>query len=82
MDDVQFTNVRWVSILAYVGGCAVAILTAGSVIPGVSAPQLLPGITSLNGIVAAMVIHAVGYYALERSGVVAGHEVAADADHV
>jgi cytosine permease len=82
MDDVSFTSVRWVAVLAYVGGCVVAILTAGSVIPGVSAPQVLPGITSLNGIVAAIVIHVVGYYALERSGVLPGHEVADDADYV
>jgi cytosine permease len=82
MEDVSFANVRWVSVAAYVGGCVVAVLTAGSVVPGVGAPQLLPGITSLNGILAAVVVHVVGYYALERSGVVAGHEVAPDADHV
>jgi cytosine permease len=82
MDDVSFANVRWVAVLAYVGGCAVAVLTAGSVIPGVAAPQFLPGITSLNGIVAAIAVHAVGYYALERSGVVAGHTVDEDADYV
>jgi cytosine permease len=82
MDDVSFTGVRWVSVLAYVGGCAVAVLTAGSVIPGVAAPQLVPGIASLNGLVAAGVLHAVGYYTLERSGVLPGHTVDTDADYV
>ena len=82
MDDVSFASVRWVSVIAYVGGCLVAVLTAGSVIPGVGAPQVIPGIASLNGIVAAGVLQAVGYYALERSGVVAGHTVDTDADYV
>ena len=82
MDDVAFADVRWVSILAYVGGCLVAVLTAGSVIPGVGAPQLLPGIASLNGLLTAVVVHAAGYYALERTGVIAGHTVDADADYV
>ncbi|AUV81594.1 cytosine permease [Salinigranum rubrum] len=82
MDDVSFAGVRWVSVLAYAGGCLVAVLTAGSVIPGVAAPQLIPGIASLNGIVAAGVLHVVGYYALERSGVLPGHTVATDADYV
>jgi cytosine permease len=82
MDDVAFANVRWVAVVAYVGGCAVAVLTAGSLVPGVDAPQLLPGITSLNGIVAAALIHVVGYYTLERSGVLAGHAVDDDAEYV
>lgn len=80
MADVEFTSVRWTAILAYVVGCLVAILTAGSVFPGVGAPQLLPGMTSLNGLVVAGVVHLVGYYALERPGIVPGHEVAADAE--
>jgi cytosine permease len=82
MDDVEFASVRWVGVAAYVLGCVVAVLTAGSVIPGVSAPQLLPGITSLNGLLAAMVLHVAGHYALERSGVVAGHSVEPDAEHL
>lgn len=79
MDDVEFTGVRWIGIGAYLVGLIVAILTAGSFIPGVSAPQLISGMTSLNGIVAAGVAHTVGYYALERTGMLTGHEVAADA---
>lgn len=75
MDDVDFTGVRWIGIGAYVIGVVVAILTAGSFIPGVSAPQLLPGMTSLNGIIAAGVAHTVGYYALEQTGILSGHEV-------
>ncbi len=82
MDDVAFASVRWVAVVAYVGGCAVAVLTAGSLVPGVDAPQLLPGITSLNGIVAAALIHAVGYYTLERTRIVAGHAVDDDAEYV
>ncbi|WP_380676740.1 cytosine permease [Salinigranum sp. GCM10025319] len=82
MDDVSFASVRWVSVIAYVGGCLVAVLTAGSVVPGVGAPQLIPGIASLNGIVAAGALQIVGYYALERSGVVSGHTVDTDADYV
>jgi cytosine permease len=82
MEDVEFTGVRWVGILAYVVGCVVAILTAGSVIPGVGAPQVIPGITSLNGIVAAAVVQVVGFYALERTGVTGGHEVAPDAERL
>jgi len=82
MDDVAFADVRWVAVVAYAGGCAVAVLTAGSLVPGVDAPQLLPGITSLNGIVAAALLHVVGYYTLERSGVVAGHAIDDDAEYV
>jgi len=82
MDDVEFASVRWVGVLAYLLGCAVAVLTAGSLFPGVGAPQLLPGITSLNGLLAAGVAHVLGHYALERTGVVSGHEVTDDADYV
>ncbi|MFB6361538.1 MAG: cytosine permease [Halobacteriales archaeon] len=82
MDDIDFTSVRWTAILAYVIGCLVAVFTAGSVFPGVSAPQLLPGMTSLNGLVAAGVVHLVGYYALEQTGVVRGHQIADDAETI
>jgi cytosine permease len=82
MEDVEFTGVRWVGILAYVVGCVVAVLTAGSVIPGVGAPQMLPGITSLNGIIAAMIVQTVGYYALEETGVTGGHEVTDGAERL
>ena len=80
MEDVEFTGVRWTAILAYVVGCAVAVVTAGSVLPGIAAPQLLPGMTSLNGLIAAGIVHLAGYYALERTGVLPGHAVAPDAD--
>jgi len=82
MESVDFASVRWTAVIAYVVGCVVAILTAGSVLPGVAAPQLLPGMTSLNGIIAAMVVHLVGYYALEQSGVLPGHDVAEDAETI
>lgn len=81
MEDTNFTNVRWVAILAYVVGCVVAILTAGSLIPGVGAPQVLPGMASLNGLIAAMIVHTVGFYALEKPGMLPGHEVSDDAEH-
>lgn len=74
MDDVDFAGVRTVSVVAYVVGCAVAALTAGSFLPGVAAPQLVPGITALNGILAAMIVQVVGHYALERPGIVSTHE--------
>jgi cytosine permease len=82
MDDVEFTPVRWTAILAYLIGCLVAILTAGSIFPGVGAPQLLPGMTSLNGLIAAGVVHLIGYYALEQTGVLPGHTVADDAETI
>jgi cytosine permease len=82
MDDVEFTGVRWVGIVAYVVGCVIAVLTAGSVIPGVGAPQLLPGITSLNGIIAAAAVQVIGYYALEETGVTGGHTVSEGAERL
>ncbi len=82
MEDIDFTSVRWTAVLSYVVGCVVAVFTAGSVIPGLAAPQLLPGMTSLNGIIAAIVVHLAGYYLLERGGVIEGHEVAADAETI
>jgi cytosine permease len=79
MEDIEFTGVRWSAIIAYLVGCVVAVLTAGSVFPGVSAPQVLPGMTSLNGVIVAGVVHLIGYYALERTGVLTGHQIADDA---
>jgi cytosine permease len=80
MDDVEFAEVRWTAVGAYVLGCLVATLTAGSVVPGVGAPEVLPGIASLNGIVAAMVAHVIGHYTLERTGILAGHRVSENAE--
>lgn len=82
MEEVEFASVRWTAVGAYAVGCLVAVLTAGSVLPGVPAPDLLPGITSLNGIVVAMAVHVVGYYALERTGVIDGHRVPQGAERV
>ncbi|MDR9381665.1 MAG: cytosine permease [Natronomonas sp.] len=82
MEDVQFTGVRWTGVLAYVVGCVAAILTAGSVLPGVGAPAVLPGMAALNGMIAAAVVHVVGYYALEETGLLPGHRVPDDAEHV
>ena len=48
----------------------------------IAAPQLLPGMTSLNGLAAAMVVHLAGYYLLEETGVLPGHEVAEDAETI
>jgi len=73
MEEIEFTSVRAVPVFAYVVGCVVAVFTAGAVAPGVSAAQLLPGITALNGILAAMIVQIVGHYALEETGVVATH---------
>ncbi|MFB6097427.1 MAG: cytosine permease [Haloferacaceae archaeon] len=82
MRDVSFVALRPVPIAAYVVGCAVALLTAGALVPGVSLPQLLPGIPSLNGILAAMATHVVGHVALERSGAVPTHRVAENPEYV
>ena len=82
MDDVQFTSVRWTSVLAYVAGCLVAVLTAGSVLPGLTVAAPIPGIAALNGMIAAAIVHILGYYALEESGLLASHEIPADADRV
>ncbi len=75
MEEIEFVGIRWTAVGAYVFGCVVATFTAGSVIPGVAVSKFLPGITSLNGIIAAMVAHAISYYALERTGVLNGHHV-------
>lgn len=82
MEDVEFVDVRWTAILAYLVGCLVAALTAGSVVPGITVPAVLPGMASLNGLVAAAALHVIGHYALERTGVVPTHDVAADAERV
>jgi cytosine permease len=82
MEDVDFADVRWVGVGAYLIGCAVAVLTAGSLLPGVAAPAVLPGMTALNGILAAVLAHVLGYYGLEATGVLEGHAVAADADRL
>lgn len=82
MDDVQFTSVRWTSVLAYVAGCLVAVLTAGSVLPGLTVAAPIPGIAALNGMIAAAIVQILGYYALEESGLLASHEIPADADRV
>lgn len=82
MGEIDFTAVRWTAVLAYVIGCGIAALTAGSVIPGLAAPQLFPGMAALNGLIAAMVIHTVGHYTLERTGVLSGHDTPADPETV
>ncbi|SFS91112.1 cytosine permease [Halostagnicola kamekurae] len=82
MDDVQFTRVRWTSVLAYVGGCLVAVLTAGSVLPGLTIAPLVPGVAALNGMIAAAIVYVVGYYALEKPGVIPSHDIPADADRI
>jgi cytosine permease len=82
MEDVDFAGVRWIGIGAYLVGCAAAVLTAGSLLPGVAAPALLPGVTSLNGILTAILAHVLGYYALEAPGLLADHGVAPDADRL
>ncbi|GGM76248.1 cytosine permease [Halarchaeum rubridurum] len=81
MDDVSFAVLRPVPVAAYVLGCLGAVLTAGSVVPGVAAPSLLPGIPALNGIVVAIVAHLLGHYALERTGIATTHDVAPDATY-
>jgi cytosine permease len=84
MEDVRFTGVRWIAILAYVVGAVVAILTAGQVVPGVGAPQIIPGPAgaALNGLVAGFIVHTVAYYLLEERGVVPGHTVSPDAERL
>jgi len=84
MDDVDFAGIRWIAILGYGVGIVVAILTAGQVVPGVGAPQVLPGPggAALNGLVAAFVVHTVAYYLLEETGVLAGHDVDGTAERL
>lgn len=82
MKDIEFANIRWISIIAYIVGGAIATLTAGSFIPGVDAPQIIPGLTSLNGIIAAMIVHILGHYGLEESGILKGHKIKENAEKV
>jgi cytosine permease len=84
MDDVDFVDVRWSAILAYAVGAAVAVLTAGQVVPGVAAPQMLPGPggAALNGLVVAFVVHTAAYYLLEANGLLPGHEVDPSAERL
>ncbi|MFW5977738.1 MAG: cytosine permease [Halohasta sp.] len=84
MESVRFAGVRWVGVGAYAVGVLAAILTAGQVLPGVAAPQLLPGPggAALNGLVAALLAHTAGYYLLEKTGVLSGHTVEPDADRL
>lgn len=82
MDDIQFTSVRWTSVLAYIVGCLVAVLTAGSVLPGITVPAVIPGLVVLNGMFAAAAVHIAGYYSLEKRGVLSGHVIPEDADQV
>ncbi|ESP87023.1 cytosine/purines uracil thiamine allantoin permease [Candidatus Halobonum tyrrellensis G22] len=81
MEDVEFAPLRVSALAGYVVGCAVAALTAGSLVPGVALPELFPGVASLNGLVASVVVHTVLYYGLERRGLLGGHDVADDADY-
>ena len=37
---------------------------------------------ALNGMIAAAIVHVVGYYALEETGLLPGHRVPDDAEHV
>lgn len=84
MNDVRFADVRWTGVVAYVVGAIVAMFTAGQVVPGLAAPQVVPGPAgaALNGLVAAFVAHIAAYYLLEANGVVDGHEVRDDAEHL
>lgn len=75
MKDVDFVDVRWLSIISYVIGGVVATLTAGEFIPGVSAPQIFPGLTSLNGIIVAMVVQVVGHHLLEKPGILSTNKI-------
>ncbi len=84
MEDVEFTGVRWIAVLAYVVGAVVAIFTAGQFVPGVAAPQVLPGPAgaALNGLIAAFVVQTVAYYGLEEQGLFPGHDVESGAEHL
>ncbi|MXV62625.1 cytosine permease [Natronorubrum sp. JWXQ-INN-674] len=82
MDDIQFTSVRWTGVIAYVVGCLVAVLTAGSIVPGVTVSAPIPGMAALNGMLAATAAHIVGYYALEKTGILSAHRIPEDADRV
>lgn len=74
MEQIDFVNIRTISVLAYLIGCVIAVFTAGAVIPGVSAPELLPGFAALNGIITAIVVQIIGHYGFERTGIIATHD--------
>jgi len=84
MDDVEFAGIRWIGIISYMVGVLVAIFTAGTIVPGVTAPAFIPGPlgAALNGLVAALVLHTVLYYTVEENGVLAGHEISPGAETV
>jgi len=52
------------------------------VLPGVTAPAPVPGMAALNGMLAAALVHIVGYYALEETGLLPSHRVPEDANRV
>lgn len=62
----------------------VAIFTAWQFVPGVAAPQVIPGPAgaSLNGLVAAFVVHTAAYYGLEEQGPLPGHDVETGAERL
>ncbi|WP_114578645.1 cytosine permease [Saliphagus sp. LR7] len=82
MDDVQFTSVRWTGVLAYLVGCLVAVLTAGSVVPGIAIMAPVPGMAALNGMIAAAAAHIIGHYALEQTGMLSSHRVPGNTDRI
>ncbi|TYT60408.1 cytosine permease [Natrialba swarupiae] len=82
MGDVQFTNIRWTSILAYGAGCLAAILTAGSIVPGVAVSAPVPGMAALNSMIVAAAVHIAGYYALERTGILPSHRISPGAERL
>lgn len=81
MEDVEFTNLRTSGVTAYVSGCVIAMVTAGSLLPGVAVPQLLPGMSSLNGLLAGTILHVLFFYLFERRGLAASHTVDSDANY-
>lgn len=54
---------------------AVAVLTAGRLVPG-------PVGAAFNGLVAALVVHTAAYYLLERTELLPGHDVHAGAERL
>lgn len=75
MDEIEFMEVRWIGVIAYVVGCLVAVLTSGTLLPGIGVPQMLPGIAALNGIIIAIGVQVAGHYLFEKRGIVATHLV-------
>lgn len=82
MDDIKFANVRWTGVSAYLIGCLVAILTSGSIIPGLEVIAPVPGMAALNGMLAAAATHIISHYLLEQSGILTAHEIDEDADRL